>query len=140
MVPTSTEQLTTLPVFSGPSNRRQAHRWLGAIERGRRLPDRDLPPHALPGDGPPPPRAWKDRDPEAAARLTRCREAVTALAEQHRMPVENLLTPEHVRRLTWTPPADLTPESVEAALVAAGARPWQRQNTVDVLTAALTGA
>ena len=24
-------------------------------------------------------------------------------------PVENLLTPEHVRRLTWTPPAELTP-------------------------------
>ena len=67
VVPTSTEQLTALPVFSGPSNRRQAHRWLGAIERGRRLPERDLPPHALPGDGPPPPRAWKDRDPEAAA-------------------------------------------------------------------------
>ena len=112
VVPTSTEQLTALPVFSGPSNRRQAHRWLGAIERGRRLPDRDLPPQALPGDGPPPPRAWKDRDPEAAARLTRCREAVTALAEQHRMPVENLLTPDLLRRLCWRPPQDVSADGI----------------------------
>ncbi len=125
VVPTSTEQLTALPVFSGPSNRRQAHRWLGAIERGRRLPDRDLPPHALPGDGPPPPRAWKDRDPEAAARLTRCREAVTALAEQHRMPVENLLTPDLLRRLCWRPPQDVSADGIGAALAEAGARPWQ---------------
>ncbi len=125
VVPTSTEQLTALPVFSGPSNRRQAHRWLGAIERGRRLPDSDLPPNALPGDGPPPPRAWKDRDPEAAARLTRCREAITALAEQHRMPVENLLTPDLLRRLCWRPPQDVSADGIGAALAEAGARPWQ---------------
>ena len=125
VVPTSPEQLTALPVFSGPSNRRQAHRWLGAIERGRRLPDGDLPPNALPGDGPPPPRAWKDRDPEAAARLTRCREAITALAEQHRMPVENLLTPDLLRRLCWRPPQDVSADGIGAALAEAGARPWQ---------------
>ena len=46
-------------------------------------------------------------------------------------------TPEHVRRLTWTPPAELTPASVDAVLVACGARPWQREHTVDILTAAL---
>jgi len=125
VVPTSTEQLTALPVFSGPSNRRQAGRWLSAIERARRLPERDLPPHALPGDGPPPPRAWKDRDPEAAARLTRCREAVQALAEQHRVPVENLLTPDLLRRLCWRPPDDVSAEGIASALSAAGARPWQ---------------
>ena len=46
VVPTSPEQLTALPVFSGPSNRRQAHRWLGAIERGRRAARRRPAPAA----------------------------------------------------------------------------------------------
>ncbi len=125
VVPTSAEQLATLPVFSGPSNRRQAGRWMGAIERGRRVPERDLPPNALPGDGPPPPRAWKDRDPEAAGRLSRSREAVAALSEQHRLPVENLLTPDLLRRLCWRPPQDVSIAGIASALSAAGARDWQ---------------
>lgn len=125
VVPTSAEQLATLAVFSGPSNRRQAGRWMGAIERGRRAPERDLPPTTLPGDGPPPPRAWKERDPDAAGRLTRSRETVTALSEQHRLPVENLLTPDLLRRLCWRPPQDVSAAGIAAALSAAGARAWQ---------------
>lgn len=124
-MPASIEELTALPVFSGPANRRQAGRWFGAIERGRRVPERELPPHALPGDGPPPPRAWRDRDPEAAARLAGSREAVAALSEQHAVPVENLLTPDLLRRLCWRPPADTSAAGLASALRAAGARQWQ---------------
>jgi ribonuclease D len=135
-MPTSVEELTALPVFSGPANRRQAGRWLGAIERGRRVPERELPLHALPGDGPPPPRAWKDRDPEAAARLVASREAVAALSEQHVVPVENLLTPDLLRRLCWRPPADTSAAGLAAALRAAGARQWQ----VDLVSGPLAEA
>ena len=56
------------------------------------------------------------------------------------LPVENLLTPDHVRRLAWNPPAEVTHASLEAALVASGARPWQREQTVDLLLAALADA
>jgi ribonuclease D len=58
------------------------------------------------------------------------------------VPTENLLTPDTVRRLCWDwePPED--PDDVgavvDAFLAESGARPWQRELTVPVLTAALT--
>ena len=45
---------------------------------------------------------------------------------------------DHVRRLAWNPPQPLDDESVDAALVASGARPWQREQTVPLLVEALT--
>ena len=130
-MPATAADLAALPVFSGPANRRQADRWLSALDRARALPEAELPPHALHGDGPPPPRAWKEKDPEAAERLTRARAALAALAEEHALPVENLVSPDAVRRLCWEPPAgaDATPDAevVAAVLARAGARPWQRE-------------
>ncbi|MBC3761878.1 HRDC domain-containing protein [Quadrisphaera oryzae] len=138
-MPTSTRELAALPVFSGPANRRLGARWLEAIDRARALPESQLPPHSLPTDGPPPPRAWKDRDPEAAERLTRARAALTELSEEVDVPLENLLSPDAVRRLCWEPPADAGTEGVSAWLATAGARPWQRELTAELLARALAG-
>ena len=41
------------------------------------------------------------------------------------MPPENLITPDTVRRIAWEPPADVSVETIEAALRAHGARNWQ---------------
>ena len=75
------------------------------------------------------PRAWAERDPVAARRLQLAREAMAALAEEHHLPVENLLTPDSLRRVLWTPPATRDPgELVEAVvdqLSGYGARGWQ---------------
>jgi ribonuclease D len=73
----------------------------------------------------------------AAARLARCREVVTRIAAEHRLPPENLIAPDAVRRLAWTPPEKLVPASVAAALAGTGARHWQIDLIVDELTAAL---
>lgn len=45
------------------------------------------------------------------------------------MPAENLLQPDAVRRLSWQPPADVTPATVTAELTGYGARPWQIELT-----------
>lgn len=137
-MPESVPELTRLPVFSGPANRRIAARWLAAVDRARRLREDQLPPLSLPSDGPPPPRVWKDRDPDAADRLARAREVVAALSEQHAVPVENLLTPDLLRRLCWRPPADTSVAGLRAALLAAGARPWQAELIAPALVAAWT--
>ena len=63
-----------------------------------------LPTRTPRSDGPPPPRAWADKDPVAARRLLLAREAITATSEELKVPAENLLTPDFVRRLLWTPP------------------------------------
>jgi ribonuclease D len=65
------------------------------------------------------------------------RGAVTALAEQHTMPAENLIQPDAVRRLAWQPPADPTIATVSKALAAAGARSWQIALVAGPIAAAL---
>jgi len=139
-MPASVPELTKLPVFSGPANRRIAARWMAALDRARRLEENQLPPLSLPSDGPPPPRVWKDRDPEAAARLAAARAVMAALSEKHAVPVENLLTPDLLRRLCWRPPEDPTADAVAAQLLDAGARPWQVALTAPAVVAAWGGA
>ena len=94
------------------------------IEQALALPESDLPRPATPGDGPPPANRWADRDPSAAERLVRTRAAVAAVATEHGLPVENLLSPDLLRRVTWAPPEPTT-DAVSAALAAGGARSWQ---------------
>ncbi|MDM7853522.1 HRDC domain-containing protein [Cellulomonas alba] len=125
-MPRSVPQLTALPAFSGKGTRRRATLWQQAIDRALALPDADLPSVRGPkSDAPPPPRAWADKDPAAADRLTAARAAVAVLAAEHDVPVENLLQPDLLRRLCWAPPAVLDAESIGAQLAAGGARPWQ---------------
>ena len=62
---------------------------------------------------------------------------VTALAAEHALPVENLVPPDAVRRLCWTPPEPLDAQSVRGALEARGARPWQVELTASALATAL---
>jgi ribonuclease D len=79
-----------------------------------------------------------------ARRLTLARQALTALAEQHRLPVENLLTPDTLRRVLWTPPRTREPgellDSVTALLDGLGARGWQIALTAPVITTAILQA
>ncbi|MCP2287777.1 ribonuclease D [Nocardia amikacinitolerans] len=142
--PRTIAQLRALPVFGGPRQRRYSREWLGAIDRARALPDSELPPLTQPFDGPPPPNRWERRDPIAAARLARARAAMGELSLEHAIPVENLLSPDLVRRLCW----DGLPEydrgdtaelaaAVDGFLKSGGARPWQRELAVPRLTIAL---
>ncbi|HWJ53789.1 MAG TPA: HRDC domain-containing protein [Propionibacteriaceae bacterium] len=119
-------------------NRRQARRfesdWLAAIEEVSRLRESELPPMHVFSEGPPQARLWPGRDPVAAARLAAVRVALLAIAEDRGLPVENLLTPEYVRRLAWRPPSPLTEETVDETLAGYGARRWQRELTVSAMT------
>ncbi|GII76451.1 3'-5' exonuclease [Sphaerisporangium rufum] len=135
--PRTTKALTDIAPFTGRSARRHLRAWLAAISRARVLPESQLPQPSGPGDGPPPANRWADRDPAAAKRLAAARAAVAAIADEHRMPTENLLQPEAVRRLTWEPPADLGEPSVAARLRGLGAREWQIALTANALSKAL---
>jgi ribonuclease D len=64
---------------------------------------------------------------------------VATLSELHAVPAENLIPPDAVRRLAWTPPQPVSSETVRAALVASGARPWQVDLLADRLADSLEG-
>jgi len=122
--PKDERMLVLLPGFGGRSVRRLARTWLAALDEARSLPEAALPT-TPPLDGPPPAHRWAERDPVAAARLARCRAVVTGAAQAHTLPPENLVSPEAIRRLCWSPPSDPTVETVAAALASYGARAWQ---------------
>ncbi|BCT76040.1 3'-5' exonuclease [Sinomonas cyclohexanicum] len=132
-MPGTVPQLLTTRGFHGRAAQREAPRWLRAVSTARNLPDDQLPPLHLPSSGPPPPRVWDDRDPEAAARFKTARPRISAVADSLGMPTENLLTPDHLRRIAWRPPAPLTAESLAAALRDLGARAWQVDQVVPTL-------
>ncbi|WP_373694907.1 HRDC domain-containing protein [Kineococcus terrestris] len=124
-MPRTPQALLGTPGFTGRAARTRLVAWFAAVEAGRALPEAELPQHAARGDGPPPPRTWAQRDPEAAARLAAGRAAVTALAGEHGLPVENLLQPDALRRLAWSPPRPADAAALGAALRASRARDWQ---------------
>jgi len=120
-----------------PGFKRQQRRlsvWWQAVVVGRQLPESALPSVRAELDGPPNPRLWAAREPEAAKRLADSRARVIDLAREHDLPPEILISPDTVRRLAWQPPA--SPEAVAATLRARGARPWQ----VDLIAADLATA
>jgi 3-hydroxyacyl-CoA dehydrogenase/enoyl-CoA hydratase/carnithine racemase len=134
---TDERTLLAVPGFSNRNARRLTHTWLDALAAVRDTPDGQLPPATLPSDGPPPPHRWAERDPAAAERLARARAAVTAIATEHQLPTENLLTPDTVRRLAWEPPDPADEPAVRDFLVTHAARGWQVDLTATALTEAL---
>lgn len=137
--PDTVEQLTALPIFGGARQRRSAKVWLDALARARTT--QDLPKTQESPDGPPPASRWARRKPQAAVRLEAARTALSQLSRRLSLPAENILTPDTIRRLCWDwEPAEDRATVIEDFLRNAGARAWQRELAVPVLTEALTAA
>jgi ribonuclease D len=137
-LPQSRRALADLREFTGRASRSELDRWWSAIERG--LSTTDLPAVRVPTDAPPPPRAWAMRNPEADARLRLAKTALIEVADGLEMPVENLLTPDHLRRVAWSPPAEPTADAIAASLATLGARPWQLEATAQTIADAFVEA
>jgi ribonuclease D len=135
--PKDERTLLTLPGFGGRSVRRLARVWLDALDEARALPDDELPVNQA-VEGPPPPHRWAERDPIAAARLARCRQVVIGTAEAHTLPPENLISPDYIRRLAWSPPDEISVQTVADTLRGFGARNWQVGLIADGVATALT--
>ena len=134
--PTDFSELMALPGFRRRGGRSNARLWLAALAEARELSGDELPSTTPPQDGPPATHRWADRDPDAAERLTAARGVVAEVAEKHRLPTENLITPAIVRGLAWEPPQLVDEWHVRSVLLEAGARQWQ----VDLLAAELAEA
>ncbi|WP_347345590.1 HRDC domain-containing protein [Microbacterium sp.] len=129
--PATKHDLAGVKEFTGRASRSQLDRWWAAIEAGRADPA--LPVERVRSDSLPPPRAWADRNPDADVRLKAAKPLVDQRAEELRMPVENLLTPDTLRRIAWSPPAVVDTASIGDALAAHGARRWQIEQTAQLI-------
>ncbi len=135
--PHTAADLAKLPVFGGPRQRKQASRWLAALQRARELADDELPTRTTSSGGLPPINRWDNRNPAAAARAAAVRPAVKQIADDHNLPVENLLAPDVVRQICWDGVEPATADAVDARLEAEGARPWQRELTAAAIAEAI---
>lgn len=134
VLPTSKRELVAMREFTGRASRTQLDRWWDAIQVG--MTTTDLPVLRAAGDSVPPPRAWADKNPEADRRLKAARAAVVAKSEELNIPIENLLTPDVLRRLAWMPPEPIELPQIRAALAEMGARAWQVNAVAEPITTA----
>jgi len=115
--------------------------WLETIAAAVALPEDQWPQMRTNADTLPPIKLWRDKFPQKFAPLSHARVSLELISEENNIPVENLITPEHVRRVCWSPPPGSTQElsiaPVAAALAALGARSWQIDLVAPSLAAAL---
>ena len=138
VLPETKRDLAALKEFTGRASRSQIDRWWNAIQAG--MASADLPVLRATGETMPPPRVWADKNPEADKRLKAARAAVTDVATEMSIPVENMLTPDLLRRLAWTPPDPAAATAIAEALVTLGARAWQVDATAQVIADAFVEA
>ena len=113
--------------------------WFEAIRTAIALPAEELPDLKVKSTSLPPPKIWKDRNPAGYARLTHARAAIVAKAGELEIPVENLLSPDALRKLSWSnPPDGFGIAYIEEILADSGARPWQVAATAPALMEPLT--
>ena len=115
--------------------------WLDSIALAAALPEDQWPTMRTNADTLPPIKLWRDKFPEKFAPLSHARAAIELIAQENQIPVENLITPEQVRRVCWKPPVGATTtlsvSEVEKALSELGARQWQIDLVAPSLAAAL---
>ena len=134
VLPASKRDLVGMKEFTGRASRSQIDRWWDAIQVG--MTTEDLPVLRAVADSVPPPRAWPDKNPEADRRLKAARIAVAEKSAELNIPIENVLTPDLLRRVSWAPPEPIEVGTVRAALAEMGAREWQ----LDAVAAPITEA
>ncbi len=103
--------------------------WLESIASAVALPEQEWPQMRTNADTLPPIKLWRDKFPEKYAPLSHARVGLEKISEENNIPIENLITPEFVRRICWSPPAgsteNLQVQAVQTQLLFLGARSWQ---------------
>ena len=114
-----------LPFIKLRGVQRNLKTWQKAFESGLNLRSEELPELKVKSDSPPHPRSWQSRHPELFAKLEKIRSDLSNLAQELVIPVENLISPEVIRRAVWHRPTDL--ETLHQIFSENRVRNWQRE-------------
>lgn len=107
--------------------------WISTITAAMELTEDQWPKARSDSDSLPPIKIWRERFPEKYAPLTHAKVRLGEKATELQVPLENLITPDYVRRICWNSPKG----AVAKGLAALGARNWQIQIVAPILEAAL---
>jgi len=122
--PRTRPELSSLRSFTGRASRSYLDLWWEALQSALKA---TVLPAIRPekSEGIPNHRNWAAKYPEADRRLRHAKNALTQICESSNLPLENLLTPDYLRQICFSPPEPATLESVRLALLSYGARVWQ---------------
>jgi ribonuclease D len=107
--------------------------WISAISDALTLSEDQWPQVRTDSDSLPPLKIWRERFPEKYAPLTHAKALLSDKAQELVIPLENMITPEYVRRICWNAPKG----AVAQALSTLGARSWQVEIVAPILESAL---
>ena len=115
-------------------------RWLAKLNQSLATPIEKQAELRVQSNNLPPMKVWKERNPLGYARLSHARSNIAALALELDLPVENLVTPELVRKLCWELPKNDQSnyeKYVAEQLKQMGARDWQISQVTPLIAQAL---
>jgi ribonuclease D len=115
-------------------------RWLAQLNNSLSTPIEKQAELRVQSNNLPPMKVWKERNPLGYARLSHARTNIAALALELDLPVENLVTPELVRKLCWELPKNdqsSYEKYVAEQLKQMGARDWQISQVTPLIAQAL---
>jgi ribonuclease D len=107
--------------------------WISTISDALALAEDQWPQVRTDSDSLPPIKIWRERFPEKYAPLTHAKALLLAKADELSIPLENMITPEYIRRICWNSPKG----EVAHALATLGARSWQIEIAAPILESAL---
>lgn len=130
--PRTKRELANNKTFQGRASRTRLENWWEAIANAAQV---EIDPNPERGNGIPNHRSWEKRFPEAHIRLNTVRPLLAELALEHQVPIENLLTPDYLRRVMFEPAQDIS-----QMLRSLGARQWQVELTLPAIEVGLSQA
>ena len=150
--PKSRDEFISLPAIAQRANRpdlkNRIDLWFEFAKSAYSIPEEEWPPMRAQGESLPPPRIWMKKFPLAFAHLSHARHQLSLISSELKIPVENLITPEIVRRIAFDDGRERTIDPsregeselgrVRRELADRGARKWQVDIAAPLLVAALT--
>ena len=137
--PKTRPELAAMKSFSGRASRSYLDTWWDAINSANKATDLPaLKPEK--SDALPNHRNWINKFPEADRRLKHAKASLIELSQQKLIPLENLLTPELLRQVSFAPPQQLSSITLSEKLGQLGARPWQIELTAELIVDAFNRA
>jgi len=135
--PRSRPELAAMKSFSGRASRSYLDLWWDAVQTANKATELPaLRPERT--DAIPNHRNWITKFPEADRRLKFSKAALIEISEKNLVPLENLLTPEILRQVSFSPPEPLSQELLASKLAELGARNWQVEQTSKAIEQAFT--
>lgn len=124
--------------------RAQLRNWWKVLSGAYGIDQNHWPEMRARGEGLPQPRIWRDKFPIAYIHYQHARANLGAVAQELNIPLENLLSPELVRRITFDEgreriysDLDNSKKEIEKTLREGNARSWQIEIALEPLVTAL---